>query len=149
MKMVQLLKKYWAEKPLALILGSAIFFRMLAVIFSKGFGMFDDHFLVIEIAQTWVDKIYGYNNWLPFGGNTSSLPSGHSLFYTGLHFLLFKGLETIGILDPQTKMYIVRFLHGLFSLLTVYYGYRIAEFYGGMKVARIAGILLAILWFMP
>ncbi len=145
--MLKFLKKYWNENPLWLILGLAVFFRMLAVVFSKGYGMHDDHFLVIEIAQSWVDQCYG--NWLPFKGSTIISPSGHSLFYPGLHFILFKGLEYLGILDPQVKMYVVRFLHALFSLLVVYYGYKITEFYSGLKVARTVGLLLALLWFMP
>lgn len=147
--MLQTLKKHWDERPLTLIMVSAIFFRLLAAIFSKGYGMHDDHFLVIEIAQQWVDKCYGWDNWLPFGNSTATGPSGHSLFYPGLQYILFRGLEGVGIVDPQIKMYIVRFLHAAFSLLIVYYGYKITEYYSGKKVARIAGLMLALLWFMP
>src|ERR1041384_3880885 len=102
-----MLRKYWQEKPLVCIMIAAAFFRLLAVIFSKGFGMHDDHFLVIEAAQSWVDH-FDYNDWLP---PRATQPSGHSLFYVGLHYFLFKGLQAIGIFDPQIKMYIVRFLH--------------------------------------
>jgi len=145
--MVASFRKIWDEKPLGIILILAFFFRCLAAVFSKGFGMHDDHFLVIEIAQAWVDKCYG--NWLPFNGSTITSPSGHSLFYPGLHYLFFRLLEHWNILDPQVKMYYVRFIHAIFSLLVVYYGYKITEFYSGLKVARTAGLLLAILWFMP
>ncbi|HEY4798001.1 MAG TPA: glycosyltransferase family 39 protein, partial [Bacteroidia bacterium] len=141
--MIQHLKKIWDEKPLSLILFSAIFFRLLAVLFSKGFGMADDHFLVIESSQSWID---GYTDWLP---PTLTDPSGHSWFYSGLHFFLFKGLQAIGIFDPQIKMYIVRFLHALLSLMTIIYGYRIAELISGKSTARTVGILLALFWFMP
>jgi hypothetical protein len=145
--MIQLFKKKWDEKPLGLILVIASFFRILSAIFSKGFGMHDDHFLVIEIAQAWVDQIY--NNWLPFKHSGIMSPTGHSLFYPGLHFLFFRVLEHWNIIDPQIKMYYVRFLHAAFSLLIVYYGYKITLFYSELKVARIVGLLLAILWFMP
>ncbi len=137
---------YWEEKPLLLILLAGTFFRLLATIFSKGFGFFDDHFLVIEAAQSWADA-HDYNHWLPSSGATS--PSGHSLFYPGLHFLFFKCCHFFHFDDPQGKMYVVRFLHAAFSLVTVYLGYKIAFHYSGKKTARMAGILLSLYWFIP
>ncbi len=139
------LNKLWDEKPLFLIMTAAALLRMLSVLFSKGFGMHDDHFLVIEAAQSWVDN-FDYNNWLP---SSSSTPSGHSWFYCNMHFVLFKLLQVFGIYNPEVKMYIVRFLHALLSLITVYTGYRISEHLSGKHVARMAGLLLAVLWFMP
>jgi hypothetical protein len=109
--------------------------------------MHDDHFLVVEIAQSWVDE-KDYNNWLPSAENMGQ-PSGHSLLYPGLHFLLFKMLEFLGLNDPQGKMYIVRFLHAAWSMLIVYLGYKIAYRKSGKEAARMAGLLLAILFFMP
>ncbi len=143
--MIPKIKILWEEKPLTLILFAAVFVRILSVLFSKGFGMHDDHFLVIESAQSWVDN-FDYNDWLP---SSSNQPSGHSWFYCGLHYFLFKGLQAIGIFDPQTKMYIVRFLHAVFSLITVVLGYKIAELVSGKSTARMVGLLLAIYWFMP
>ncbi|PIX92146.1 mannosyltransferase, partial [Candidatus Kuenenbacteria bacterium CG_4_10_14_3_um_filter_39_14] len=98
----------------------AIILRLLAAFFSKGFGMHDDHFLVIEASQSWVDGT-DYNRWLP---SNASTPSGHSWFYVGLHYLLFSILKTIHITEPQTKMLIVRILHAFYSLSIVYFGYR-------------------------
>lgn len=144
--MIRILKNIWEEQPLRLIIFSAIFFRLAAVIFSKGYGMHDDHFLIIESAQSWVDN-FDYNNWLPSSGKAQ--PSGHSWFYCGLHYFLFKGLQAMGIYDPQMKMYVVRFLHAVLSLITVFLGYRIAEFVSGKHSARMAGILLALYWFVP
>lgn len=128
-------------------MGLAILFRLLASIFARGWGMFDDHFIVIESAQSWVDG-HDYNSWLPWSPDNRG-PTGHNFFYPGFHFLLFTSLEFFGITDPQWKMFIVRLLHGAFSLITVYCGYRISEQIGGKQPARIAGILLAVLWFMP
>lgn len=45
-------QKIWNDQPLILILGSAILFRLLAAIFAKGWGMLDDHYLVIESSQS-------------------------------------------------------------------------------------------------
>lgn len=140
------LKQLWEEKPLTLIIFTGLFFRVIAAIFSRGFGMHDDHFLIIEAAQSWADGA-DYNNWLPSSGATQ--PSGHSFFYTGLHFVIFKFFNLIGFGDPEAKMYVIRFLHGLFSIITIVLGYRIADHYSGKKTARMVGLLLAIYWFMP
>ncbi|MCX6249922.1 MAG: glycosyltransferase family 39 protein [Bacteroidetes bacterium] len=145
--MITRIRKYWDEQPLILIMVTAVFFRLLSVIFAKGWGMMDDHFLVIESSQSWVDG-YDYNAWLP-GSPGNHGPTGHNMFYPGIHFLLFSFLNWIHITDSQTKMLIVRFLHGTLSLVTVYLGYKITEKLDSKSSARIAGILLAILWFMP
>lgn len=145
--MNSLLKKYWNDRPLTLIMLLAIFFRLLSVIFAKGWGMIDDHFLVIESAQSFVDG-YDYNSWLP-GSHGNTGPTGHNFFYPGLHYILFYFLKFIHIDDPQTKMLIVRFLNASWSLVTVYFGYKITEKLSGTSSAKLAGLLLALYWFMP
>jgi hypothetical protein len=145
--MITQLRKYWDNEPLVLIMGLAILVRLLAVIFARGWGMIDDHFIVVESSQSWVDG-HDYNYWLP-GSPGNSGPTGHNMFYPGIHFILLSILKWLGINDPNTKMYIIRFLHGLLSLITVWLGYRITETMDGKKSARIVGILLAVLWFMP
>jgi hypothetical protein len=145
--MVTRIRKYWDEQPLTLILGLAIFFRLLAVIFARGWGMIDDHFLVIESAQSWVDG-HDYNDWLP-GSPRNHGPTGHSFFYSGFHFLLFYFFKLVHLTSPQIKMFIVRFLHAGLSLVTVYYGYRITEKLHSKETARLAALLLALYWFMP
>jgi hypothetical protein len=142
----QILRRYWEDKPLLLILTAGAFMRLLAVIFSKGWGMHDDHFLIIEASQSWVDG-KDYNNWLP--GSGSTVPSGHSMFYTGLHFLFFKLCHLLHFNDPQGKMYVVRFFHACLSLFTIVLGYRITFHYAGKKTARMAALLLSLYWFMP
>ena len=139
---------YWNEKPLGVILIASAFFRLLAVIFSKGYGMHDDHFLVIEAAQSWVDG-HDYNYWLPTITKTVTQPTGHSLLYPGLHYLLFSALQSLGIYDPQFKMFVVRLLHAAWSMITVYFGYKIAFRASGIKAAKATGILLGLLFFMP
>jgi len=141
------IRKNWEEQPLILIIWLAIIFRLLAAIFAKGWGMFDDHFIVIESAQSWVNG-HDYNSWLP-GSKGNTGPTGHNLFYPGIHYLLFSFFNYIGLISPQWKMFLVRLIHGGFSLFTVYFGYRIAEVLEGKKAARMAGLLLAVFWFMP
>ena len=135
------------QYPLACILIAGFVFRLIAAIFSKGFGMIDDHFLIIEQAQSWIDKV-NINDWLPQLSKKAS-PPGFSFFYTGLHYLLFLLLEKCGIYNPQAKMFIVRLLHALYSLLTIYFGYRITEKLTNRSYAKQAGLLLALLWIMP
>ena len=145
--MENLIKKYWEKQPLLLIMALAVLFRLLAAIFAKGWGMFDDHFIVIESSGSWVDSP-DFNAWLP-GNPANHGPTGHNLFYPGLHFLLFTFLNWIGLTDPQGKMFIVRLIHAALSLITVYLGYRIADTLEGKKGAKLAGLLLAVFWFMP
>jgi len=47
------------------ILISALIIRLIAAIFSQGYGMHDDHFLIVEASASWVDG-FDYNHWLPW-----------------------------------------------------------------------------------
>ena len=145
--MPEKLKYYWEHRPLTCIILAGLLFRLLAVVFSKGFGMYDDHFLIIEQAQSWVDRVNS-SEWLPQLSKNAK-PPGISYFYTGLHYLLFSLLEKTGIYDPQIKMYVVRLLHALYSLLTIYFGYRITEKLTNDRSAKQVGLLLALFWFWP
>lgn len=138
---------YWNNKSLQTVMLIALAIRLVAVVFSKGYGMHDDHFLVIEASQSWVDDS-DYNRWLP-ENNDEGKPKGHSMFYVGLHYLFFLFLKYIGITDPQLKMFWVRLIHALYSLLIPYLGYKIAERAGGVRNARQVGLILALLWFLP
>lgn len=142
-----IISKMWDEHPFRIIIVLAIILRLIAVVFSKGFGWFDDHFLIIEASQSWVDG-FDYNNWLPASdGNTG--PTGHNLFYTGIHYVIFKFFSFAGFTDPQSKMYIIRLLHAALSLLVIYFGYKITWKAGGRKAAKISALLLAVLWLFP
>src|SRR5262245_43615185 len=89
---------YYQQHPLRVIILAGLFFRIIAALFSRGYGFSDDHFLVIEVAQQWVDGI-DTKGWMPWNGNTQA--SGHSLFYPGLHFLFFSLLKITGITNPE------------------------------------------------
>ena len=136
----------WKQNPLKAILLIGFILRLPAVNFSKGFGWHDDHFLIIEASQSWVEGL-DYNNWFPWSGATE--PDGHSLFYAGLHYVFFTFMHWIHLDDPQLKMFFVRLIHAVFSLLIIYYGYKIAGFYKGDLAAKVTGLLLACYWFMP
>ena len=137
----------WTNRPLTVIIWLAVLTRLVAVFFAKGWGMLDDHFLVIEVAQSWADG-GDEDLWLPWSAGNEG-PTGHSFFYAGLHYFLFSIFNWINFSDPQSKMIVVRLIHAAFSLITVYYGYKIAEKLSDKQTAKIAGLLLAVFWFMP
>ncbi len=141
------IKKFWHEKPLYSVLILALFFRLISAIFSGGYINHDDHFLVIEASQSWVDGD-DYNNWLPWNQENPK-PEGHSFFYVGLHYLFFSFLKLIGIVDVKFKMFLVRLIHALFSLLVVYYSYKITEKIYNAKTAKQVGLVIALAWFIP
>jgi hypothetical protein len=145
--MKRFIKAYWIGNPLMVIMILAIFVRLIAVIFAKGFGMHDDHFLVVEIPQSWVDGLNN-DNWLP-SGKPGDVPSGHSLLYPGIQFVLLSVLKWLHISDPQLKMLILRFINAVFSLITVYYGYKITEKISNPSSAKTVGLMLALFWLMP
>jgi hypothetical protein len=137
-----------AYTPLQQLLIIGFLIRLVSVIFSKGFGWHDDHFLIIEAAQSWADG-YDYNNWLPSASDPDRKPQGHPLVYVGMHYYFFKFLNLIGIVNPQIKMFLVRFLHALLSLFIINYSYKITEQYSSKKAAWYVGIFATLYWFMP
>ena len=102
----------------------ALILHLVAMIFAMGFRMYDDHFLLIKVAQSWVDG-YDYNNWLPRSPGNSGIPQGHSLFYVSIHFLILSFFKFIGFTNPDYQMYAIRLMHALYSLLVVALGYKI------------------------
>ena len=144
---MQKLLKYYHKNPLQIILIIGLIFRLISVIFSKGFGWIDDQFLIVEIAQSWVDGI-DYYKWLPdTSGNNG--PVKFSFFYTGIIYYLLSFFELLGINNPQSKMYLIRLLHAMWSLLVINYGYKITLSLSNEKSAQKVGWLLALLWFFP
>ncbi len=136
------------ERPLTYILLLALTVRLIAVFFARGYMMHDDHFLTIEPSGSWaVGK--NFNQWLPGIGNNNPHPEPISFFYLGGLFLLFKLFHFIGIENPDTQMYLMRFTHALYSLLIVYYGFKITELLSDKKRAIQAGLLLALIAILP
>ncbi|MFD3003230.1 glycosyltransferase family 39 protein [Pontibacter toksunensis] len=127
--------------PLSFILLIALLIRMVAAFYSKGFAFSDDHFDVITVAQGWLDELPVWLN--------EPMPPRHSMLYALVHYGIFYVLEAMGIFSPETKMIVVRVLHGLYSLLVVYFGYKITELLSNKMNARLVGLMLALIWFMP
>ena len=128
------------------ILFLGLFFRIIATIFSKGYAFTDDHFEVVELAQSILDK--------GILGTFPSIPKGEAyifnLIYIEIHTLIFSLCESLGLYNPEGKMLMARFVHALFSMLTIYVGYRLTERLSNRSNnAKIVGLLLAIFWIFP
>lgn len=145
--MIRRIKRFKDKHPFLFIMAIALVLRLVAVFFSKGFGMHDDHFLVIEPAASWADGT-DYMKWLP-GSPGNNGPEGHSFFYVGFHFLVMKLLQLFGIQNPQYVMFFIRLIHAFLSLLVVSFGYRIASLITERKTAYKVALLLAVFWFIP
>ncbi len=131
-----------------IILVFAFLVRFIAAIFSQGYGMHDDHFLIIEASASWADG-FDYNYWLPWTEGNKGVPEGHSFTYVGLNYLFFSAMKWTGIADPKTLMFVNRLFHALFSLVVVAYGMKITEKLSSQKNAITVGWILALLWLMP
>jgi hypothetical protein len=143
--MKSVISQYYLKNPLICILVVGLFFRLLAAIFSEGYAFQDDHFLIIEVAQQWLDK--SPSELLPQLG--AKVPSGHSFFYPGLHYYFFSFLHSLGIDNPNIKMLLVRILHAFYSMSIVLLGYKITLLISNKKNAETVGWILAIFWIFP
>ena len=136
----------WEDRPLllCLILGLAI--RFLAVIYAPGYGYHDDHFLTIEPAQSWLE---GRDKGNMITETPEENTSGRSLLYPAVNYLILGACEVAGITDPFTKMTVNRFIHALYSLLIIVFGFRLTLELSDLKKARVVGLLLAVFWMFP
>ena len=139
------LRAYYQNHPLKSILLIGFIVRIIAAIFSKGYAFQDDQFLVVEVAQKWIEGVEC--EWLPWLGGTHA--SGHSLFYPGMHFFFFKGLKWLGLVNPEWVILLVRVVHACYSLTIIYYGFRIVQWFHGDALARKVGWILALFWMFP
>jgi hypothetical protein len=130
------------------ILFVALVVRIISALFSKGYGMHDDHFIIIETAASWADGI-DKGGWLPWSKHTLGAPLGQSFSYVGLNFLFFKFWKIIGFSDPQTLMLLNRIAHGIFSLLIVHFGIKITALISTKRNSVLVGWILALLWVFP
>lgn len=142
------MKTFIEKRPLLFLLLLAFLVRLVAVIFAKGYMMHDDHFLTIEPSASWADG-YNFNDWMPTPENHREHPEPISFFYLGFLFVFFKLFNALGLDNPDTQMFLMRLIHAVYSLLTVYFAYKITERLSGKKDAFLVGLLLAVMAFVP
>ncbi|MEL7001181.1 MAG: glycosyltransferase family 39 protein [Bacteroidota bacterium] len=133
--------KYYQENPLQCILYAALFFRLIAAFFAKGYPFHDDHFCVIRPANNWAQ---GIPHWIDVDS-----PPTHSVFYAGINSMFMWVMTELGIIDPMNKVTVIRVIHAFYSLLIVSLSYKITEIIANRRTAILVGWILAILWFMP
>jgi hypothetical protein len=138
----------WSRSDYGWIMLAAVAVRLLAVLFSPGYGMHDDHFLIIEASSSWVDG-YDYNRWLPWTEGNRGVPEGHSFTYVGLNFIYFSIMKWLSCNNPMYLMFGNRLIHALISLFVVWYGIKITERLSDKRRATSVGWILALLWIMP
>lgn len=140
------------RRPLVCIMTLALLVRLSAVWNSSGYLMHDDHFLVVETAGSWAVG-EDYNQWLPSSqlasGIEKPVPHQANLAYPGVIWLLFKGFIFTGIDHPAEQMIWLRLLHALYSLLIVYFGFRIGQRVCSERAAIWIGLALASLALLP
>ncbi len=135
-----------SKHPLGCIMFAAIAVRLLAVIFAKGFMASDDYFVYLHIPWLWA---HGVNRWFEMDH-----PSGFSIIYPGANYLFFCAVRLVGLENPDVVMSLNRALHAAWSLVGVYYAYKLAlliagESNEGRRAAFLAGLLAALLGFLP
>ncbi len=141
------------KQKLIFVLVVAFFIRVVAAVFSGGYAMHDDHFVVIETPSSWA---YGHDSgaWFPEtqenlfkdGKIDKIRPQGHSLTYAGAHYFLFKVFRSIHINDPAIQMLIVRLIHALLGVLSVFLIYHLSVFLSTTKKALTIAWISALGW---
>jgi len=151
--MIETLKGYYSSRPIVFILALAFVVRLIAAIFSQGYAMHDDHFLIIESSSSWAAD-NDYNNWLPStqqklvdaGYKDELKPEGHSFVYPGVHYLLFEAMNAIGFENPKYQMFVIRLLHAFLGLWTVWLSMRLTRYLSDEKNIILVGWAAALGW---
>ena len=95
--------------------------RLAAAVWSTGYLMHDDHFLVVEVGASWSDG-EDYNNWLPWNQTGTPEPKPGNFAYPGPRFccsICSTGLDQTA---PLHQMTVIRLLHGLYGCLIIVVG---------------------------
>ena len=118
-----------------LVLGGLL--RLLAAVFSGGFLASDDHHVVITAADQIASGI-----GLP-------LTYARSALFPGVIAGIMTVTRGIGIHDPGVEMLVVRLVQAAYSLLAVYFVYRLLERSLGSESAIRGGLLAVAFFAMP
>jgi 4-amino-4-deoxy-L-arabinose transferase-like glycosyltransferase len=111
--------------------------RLLAAVCSGGFLASDDHHVVVAAA----DQIAS--------GTGLPVTYARSALLPGAIAGVMTVTRGIGIHDPGVEMLIVRLVQALYSLLVVYFVYRLVERALGQRSALLGGLLAAAFFVMP
>lgn len=124
----------------AIVIGLAL--RILAAVFSPGYAMHDDHFVIEDGPFRWF--LVDHGGWFD-----RDVPPGHSVVYPGILYGIFVASINVGITDPQSQMLVMRIIHALLATLTIPLAAAIARKIGSEESARAAAFLVAVFWVLP
>lgn len=128
------------KHPLSIVLLTALFLKIIAIIFSKGYSFESEYFYYVETPNAWLDNI---------DNDGYSTPQGISLLYVTINYLIFGFFKLFGIHNPQWLMFFSRLIHGLLSLTVITLGYRITKIVSNRRFALNVAWVLGLLWFVP
>ena len=125
------------RQPLLCILLLGLSLRVIAAFFSKGFLTLDDHFNFVFDADMLAN---GY-----------ALPSDYkdSPLYPAFGAAMMTIGRMLGNTSPDVEMLSIRLIQGVFSLLVVYFVYRILEMKADKSAAAVGGLMVATLFIIP
>jgi hypothetical protein len=130
----------WPTVRTAIIVGLVV--RLLAAVFSQGYAMHDDHFVIEDGPYQWFLPDHG-------GWFERAEPPGHSVVYPGILYGVIVACTSIGIEEPQTQMLVIRILHALLSTLMIPLAAAIARRVGSERSAQASAFLVAVFWILP
>ncbi len=136
---------FFEEKPYTRVILFAFALRLIPLFFSQGFYAHDDHYLIVEVAQEWLN---GSNQSGWFVDVYEKNDNGRSVIYPGIIYSLLWVMETIGIYSPTIKMFIISFFHVILSLTMISLSMKITELYN-KKAITLVGLMLAGTWLLP
>jgi hypothetical protein len=140
--MIKPAKQLFEQPTIKQVILIGLVVRLLAVFFSPGYAFHDDHFEMPELVFRWKDGV----NFLWTGSNVHVF----SLIYPGMMYLLFEACHAVGIHTPEGMMFVVRLFHALFSLLGIYYAYRLTLRLTGRKdTSTMVALAMALFWIFP
>ena len=124
----------------AVLIGLSL--RLVAALFSQGYAMHDDHFVIEDGPFQWFLPDHG-------GWFHRVEPPGHSVVYPSILYAILSSCMNIGITDPQSQMLVMRILHALFATLAIPLAVAIARKVGSERSAQLAALLVAVFWIFP
>ena len=135
-------KQLFEKITIQQILFAGLVIRLLAVFFSPGYAFHDDHFEMPELVFRWKDGV----NFLWTGSDVHVF----SLIYPGMMYGLFEACHAVGINSPEGMMFVVRLFHALFSLLGIYYAYKLTLRLTNRKdTSNMVAVAMALFWIFP
>lgn len=146
MAIVRIVKSH----PLLTVILVAAILRLPAVFFSKGYMANDDHFETVMVADNWLHQGFYSDSGYLLWARSSPRSINRFPLYTFSLWSIMKGSQLLGAESLDSMMYVVRLMHALLSLISVWMAYRIIELVtGSPRWALIAGLVIAGHGLMP